>query len=164
MILKKPKVIAYDYLFNYFGGDSFNGKVIRGACVELAIHAYKNNEEIRFESEPRAKNRFYNEIFNIFFDTTEIFLIRKNIFIDNLFRIIYGWDSIEAEVVGYSLDYYCSLSESERNNLPDEVKELPCSTPMEVTEKEFKDFLTSHLNDFDISDNKPAQVPSIRFI
>lgn len=51
----EPKTIAYDYLFNYFGKDVFNGKVITGACVQLAIKVYKNEKEIKFIEEPKLK-------------------------------------------------------------------------------------------------------------
>ena len=35
---------------------------------------------------------------------------------------------------------------------------------MEVTEEVFKRFLAEHKNDFDILDNKNAQVPAVAFI
>jgi len=35
---------------------------------------------------------------------------------------------------------------------------------MDVSEGKFKYFLSNHINDFDIPDNKNAQVPSVAFI
>lgn len=43
------KTIAYEYLFNYFGGDVFNGRIITGASIQLAIRAYKDGKEVKFK-------------------------------------------------------------------------------------------------------------------
>lgn len=167
------KTIVYDYLFNYFGGEKFKGKVICGACVQIAIRAYKNGEEVKFAEEPCANNRFFNEIYNVSFDRNNLFIIQKNLQIDNLYRLIYGWDKIEAEIVGYTLEFLCGvaedefkkiLMEKEFKELPEEFKSLPCTESMEVTAEEFNGFLIKHIEDFDISDNINAQVPSVSYI
>ena len=161
----EPKTIAYDYLFNYFGGDKFKEKIITGACVQLAIWAYKEGKEVKFMEEPKPiKERYYCDIYKVSFDREKLFVMEKDLRMDNLFRIVYGWDRIEAEVVGYTLDYLDELPEEARRILPDELKDFPCSSLMEVTEDEFRDFVGRHLDDFDISDNINAQVPSIAFI
>lgn len=160
----KLKTIAYDYLFNYFGGDTYDGKVIVGASVQLAIKAYKNGKEIKFSEEPKHYKMYWYDIFSVSFCKKNAFIVEKNLIMDNLFRFVYGFDEIKAEVIGYSLDYSSSLSEEQEINMPKEFCDLPCSTPMEVTEEVFKQFIMSHKEDFDITDNKNAQVPSFSFI
>lgn len=162
--LIEPKTIVYDYLFNYFGGDSYKGKIVLGACVQLAIRAYKNDVEIKFNEEPRYENIFWCDNYTVSFDEQELFIVKKNIRVDNLFRIWYEFDKIEAEVVGYTLDIISSLPEDIRNDLPEMLKDMPCSEPMEVSEEEFKEFLAIHKCDFNISDNMKAQVPSVAFV
>ncbi|NFL39289.1 hypothetical protein FDB50_15515 [Clostridium botulinum] len=155
------KTIAYDYLFNYFGKDIFKGKVITGASIQLAIKAYKNGEEVKFKEEPKANNCFYCDNFKVSFDTDKLYVIEKNIIVDNLYRIIYGWDKIDYEVIGFSLDY---LDESPNEELQELLKGIPCSAPMEVSKEQFETFLKEHIEDFNIKDNINAQVPSISFI
>lgn len=163
---ENKKIIVYDYLFNCFGGKRHNGKVVLGASVELAIHVYKNGQEIKFqEKEPDAvQGRYLCEAYEVSFDREKLFVVQKNIKIDNLFRIVYGWDRIEAEVVGYTLDYLTKPDEEIEKLLPEEFKGMPYSTPEEVSEQVFKTFLKDNLDDFDISDNIKAQVPSVRYI
>lgn len=164
----EPKTIAYDYMFNYFGGDCVNGKVICGACVQLAIRAFKDGKEMKFVKEPSCHGKHFNEIYNISFDRDKLFVVEKNLRMDNLFRLVFGWDKIEAEVVGYTLDYYEGmLSEVMTDGieeLPEFLRNMPCTAPMEVPELVFREFLSNRIEDFDISDNINAQVPSISFI
>lgn len=63
-----------------------------------------------------------------------------------------------------TLDLLDNPPEELLKDLPEEFKNMPCSTPMEVSESEFKDFLSNDINEFDISDNKKAQVPSVSYI
>lgn len=158
------KTIAYDYLFNYFGGDTYRGKIITGACLQLAIKAYKDGKEIKFVKEPKYNDIYWCDNFRVSFDREKVFVVKKNLKVDNLFRLVYGFDKIEAEVIGFTLDFLSSLSESEKKDLPKELQDFPCSEPMEVTEEAFKHFIMSHKDDFDISDNINAQVPSVSFI
>lgn len=162
---KEYKTIVYDYMFNYFGGDSYKGKTIMGACVQLAIKAFKNGKEIKFAEEPKkCKNVYWCDNYKVSFDKDNLFIVEKDIIVDNLFRLRYGFDKIEAEVVGYTLDYLSSLPDSERKDLPKEFQNLPFTEPMEVSGEVFREFLREHIDDFDISDNRNAQVPSISFI
>lgn len=142
---EEPKTIAYDYLFNYFGGDTFNGKIVVSASIQLAIRAYKNGKEVKFTEEPKCGNAHFDENYKISFNKKTLFSIHKDLRVDNLFRLCFGWDKIESEVIGYTLDYL--------DKLPDEV-----------SESDFRNFLSSHSKDFDISDNKNAQVPSISYM
>lgn len=158
------KTIVYDYLFNYFGGDTYEERIITGACVQLAIKAYKEGKEIKFAEEPKYNNIFWCDNFKVSFDRENVFVIKKNLIADNLFRLVYGFEKIEAEVIGYTLDYLSPLSENEKEDLPKELREIPCSEPMEVSEDVFKQFIMSHKDDFDITDNINAQVPSVSFI
>ena len=157
--MNNKKTIVYDYLFNYFGEDSYKGKIITGAGMRLAIKAYKNGEEIKFTKEPSKcldKNGFscyWNYIFTVSFDKEKIYTISKNEKAEKLFCLRDKYDKIEAEVVGYFLDFITSL--------PDDT---PCSEPMDVSKEEFVEFIKQHIQDFDISDNIVAQVPSVMFV
>lgn len=155
------KTIAYEYLFNYFGKDIFKGKVITGASIQIAIKSYKNGEEIKFKEEPKANKHFYCDNFKVSFDADKLYIVEKDIIVDNLYRIIYGWDKINYEVIGFSLDYLDELPDEE---LPELLRCIPCSAPMEVSKEEFETFLKEHIEDFNIKDNINAQVPSISFI
>lgn len=158
---KEKKTIVYDYLFKYLGGDAFKGKIITGASIQLAIKAYKNGKEVKFKEEPKSNNRFYYcDNFKVSFDTDKMYAVEKNIIVDNLYRIIYGWDKIDYEVVGFNLEY----SEEFSYDLPVPLKGCIVQTPMVVSEEEFTTFLKEHMKDFNIRDNIDAQVLSISFI
>lgn len=43
----KKGTLVYTYLFNYFGKKKFDGKIITGASIDLAIKVIKDNEMIR---------------------------------------------------------------------------------------------------------------------
>lgn len=161
------KTIAYDYLFNYFGGDTFKGKIITGACVTLAIRPFKDGKEVKFEEkiEPSTHGKYLSEVFYVSFDRNKLFEVNRNLYADNLFRLVLGFDEIKSEIVGYGLDYYEGKS---KDIFPDldlkEFDDMPVSSVMAVTETEFRDFLSNHIDDFDMSDNQKAQVPSVSFI
>lgn len=158
------KAIAYEYLFNYFGGDVFNGRIITGASIQLAIRAYKDGKEVKFKEEPSKHGYYYNENYKVSFDKDKLFIVEKDIKVDNFYRIVYGWDKIEYEIVGYCLDYLDKAPEDFIEKLPVEFRNLPFSTSMEVSKEEFETFLKTHIDDFNISDNINAQVPSFIFI
>lgn len=168
----EPKRLAFDYLFNYFGKDTFRGKVIMGACVRLAIRVYKDEKEVKFTDEPNCKGISLHRIYTVSFDREKLFCVHKNYNAEKLFCTVFLWDKIEYEVDGYTLDYEDPLSEALLNDITDEMSEdekilflsFPCASPMEVSEKDFRYFLSSHIDDFDISDNVSAQVPSISYI
>lgn len=168
----EPKTIVYDYLFNYFGGDKYKGKIITGASIKLAICAYKNGKEVGFAAEPHVLNAhdkkiYYNQIYNISFDREHLYIIQKNTEVYNLFCLTYGWEKIEAKVVGYALECPYQLKEDENElfeDLPEELKDFPCTAPMPVTAEDFKDFLIAHLDDFDISDNINTQNLGVDFV
>lgn len=167
---KEMKTIAYEYLFNYFGGDKFENKIVTGASIQLAIRPYKNGNEVKFEDgkELSFKDFFLFQVFDVSFDKENVFNINRNIFIDNLFRIAYGFDKIKAEITGYSLDVATGLIKDvmpeSADKLPTELQSLPVSESLKVSEDVFKNFILNHLNDFDISDNQKAQCPSVGFI
>lgn len=159
--------IAYVYLFNYFGGDTFKDKVITGAGIDLAIRVYdENGNEIKFpkEKEPRRNGKYLCDIFKISFDREKVFVIDRNVETDNFFRVAFGWNKIEAEVVGYSLDYESGWTEEQLKDMPEIMKIMPVSASMTVTEEEFRTFLMSHADAFDIKDNINAQVPAVTYI
>lgn len=163
-VLTEPKSIAYDYLFYFSRENSFNGKIILGAGITLAIRAYKDGKEVKFWEEPRYKDIHYEKNYDVSFYKENIYVIQKNLIVDNLFRIVMGWDKIEAEVYGYFLDYLSHLPEEIERDLPEDLKGFPCIEPMEVLEEEFRNFLRENWDDFGIPNNIKAQVPSDRFI
>lgn len=159
------KTIAYTYLFNYFGGDTYEGKIIMGANVELAIRVYEKGKEVKFTEEPKKIIKWYfSDIYTVSFDRANQFKVEKNLYADNTFRILHNWDKIDFEVVSFSLDYLIDFTEEQKKNLPDFITEMPVSSPMTVTEEVFREFLRTHVDDFDISDNKNAQVPAYFFV
>lgn len=165
----EPKVIAYDYLFNYFGGDKFKDKIIFGASVSIAIHVYKNGKEVKFTEdftiEGPCKNFFLNNIIKVSFDREKQFVVKENIYAKQAIQEIKGWDKFETEVIGFSLDFLVPPTE-ETKKLEEMlgIGPMPSREVMQVTEEEFREFLKSHADDFDISDNRDAQVPSYMLI
>lgn len=160
----EPKSIAYDYLFNYFGDNKFKGNIISGACLQIAIRAYKDGREIKFIEEPKYNNYYFDDIYQVSFDRERLYHIERRELIDNIFCLIYGWDEIKAEIIGYTLDYLDLPPVEILKDLPKPFCSLPSSTPQEVTEEEFRTFLINNIDEFDISDNINAQVPSISYI
>lgn len=141
--------VCYDYLFNYFGDDEWNGKVVGGASVNLNIRPYKNEEEVLFEDgdEITTKGMFLSDVFRVHFDRENQFLIERVDSVDVLFRVMFSWEQIKA----FPTEYYLYVRDG---------VELD---PVAVTEEEFRAFLSDHVDDFDILDNKNAQVPSVGF-
>lgn len=161
------KRIAYGYLFNYFGGEKRNGKIVNGSSIDLNIRPYKNGKEVLFEQDNEVTiNGYYLfHIFDIRFDRQYQFVIERNPQMYDLFRIAFGWERIEASVITYSLDVIAGRVKDEdgMNDLPEEFQNVPVSEPSVVSEEEFRAFLSEHVDDFDILDNKHAQVPSVMF-
>lgn len=87
---------------------------------------------------------------------------------DNLFKLICGYDKIKYDIVGYSFDVMIGLIKDTdplfAKTLPTEWQNTPNCELVEITENVFKEFILSHIDDFDISDNKKAQCPSVSFI
>lgn len=181
----KTKTVAYDYTFNYFGGDTYDGKIVTGASITLAIRCYKEGTEVKFnENEEQSVNlvtidpisngfvpkdeRWLNDVFDISFDRKEIFKIHRNIYIDNLFKLHYGYDKISYDIVGYSFDVAVGLLKdtdpSFAKDLPEGFQDAPVCEPVEVDESVFREFISSRIDDFDITDNKNAQCPSVSFL
>lgn len=164
------KTIVYDYLFNYFGGEKFEDRIVTGASVQVAIRPYKNGEEVKFENEKElsANGKYLNSVFDVSFDRKNIFNIKRNLYVDNLFRLVYDFDEIKYEVMGFSIDTAVGLTKDVMPELaaklPEEFKGMPVSESTQVSEKVFRDFILNHLDDFDISDNKKAQCPSVAFV
>lgn len=57
----KNKRIVYNYLFNYFGGDKWNGSIVGGASIDLEFHIYKDGKEVLFgeDEEPSIGDSFF---------------------------------------------------------------------------------------------------------
>lgn len=166
--MDSTKRIVYDYLLNYFGGGTYEGKVCAGASIGMNIRAYKGGEEVLFEDgkEPRAKGFYLFNVFDISFSREGGFKVERNLHIDNLFRLMFGWDSIKYEIVSYALDVFTGIVRDIETlkDIPEEIKNLPVQEPVYVTKVQFHGFLSAHKDDFDISDNKRTQVTSVKFV
>ena len=167
---RKKMRIVYEYMFNYFDGTQFKGKTISGADINLNIRAYKNGQEVFFEKDQEpyimddVKSKVYLcDIYIISFDRDKQFVINENTYISELFRIAYAWEKIDCEIVKYGLDYLSDMPEDVKEKMPKQFKHLPMITPMEVSEQEFRTFLSENKDGFDITDNKNAQVPGVAF-
>ena len=158
------KTIVYDYLFNYSGGDKFKDKIIVGACIQVAIKVFKDRNEVKFMNEPHCDRIYLSDVFKVSFDRKDLFVIKKNVPVSDFLCSYFNWDNIEAKCVGYTLDYAVPTPEDLKILSPDSFKDMFTAEPMEVTEQEFRKFLRGHLDDFDITDNINAQVPSVSFI
>ena len=94
-------------------------------------------------------------------------MLPLKVFLYNLFRLYFGWDKIEYEVVRYALDVKTCWTDKEiedMKDLPTDMKNMPVSLSVEVSEDVFRKFLSEHADDFDISDNVNAQVPSFGYL
>ena len=160
--------IAYDYSFNYFGKGTYEGKPVNGASICLNIRPYKDGKEVLFEhdDEVRLGEYFLNDTYDVYFDRDRLFLVLKNEPVCKAYMDAYGWDKIEASIVGYSLDVVVGTVKDDplgAEDLPPGFQNLPVADPVAVDKDTFVAFLEVFLDDFDIPDNKPAQVPSVLF-
>lgn len=163
--LVEPKIIAYEYLLNYFGEDTFNDKKVLGASISIAIKPFVDGKEVRFTHEPKCERYYLSDIFNVSFNRDKIFIVKKDDIADSLFRSVNHWDEIIHEVVGYTLDHEGGILPYEkRKDMPEQFQNLHCSIPLNVSEKVFRDFISSNLDEFDIPDNIKAQVPAVSYI
>ena len=146
---RQKETIGYSYRFNYFGKDLYKGKTITGATINIVIRALENEKSINLGNEITCGNdKYLSDIYTISFHEVKLYAVDKNVCIDNLFRLVFGWDQIDYEIVGFGLDYLVSSNT------------LCYSTEMQVSKKEFETFIRSHIQDFDILDNQNAQVTS----
>lgn len=171
--MRQGKTIAYDYAFNYFGGDKYNGVIVQGASITLAIRCYKNGQEVKFDESLQtlpcvaAQNTDIKhglcEVFDVSIDRNSLFRVSRNLIIDNLFRQKYGYDKIEYDVVEYSLDVFKGPVKDTfpelGDILPEDMQDSPVCQSVKVSEDVFRQFISSHIEDFDIPDNKKAQCP-----
>lgn len=162
--LDKPKTYVASYLFNYFGGDKIEDKIITGAGIDVAIRPYKNGELIRFRSEKetyfsiKAPSRLFGErseriyltdIISVSFDRKKLYRIDIDEDIKKLICEHFGWDTIKVEAVDFELDY----AESEW-----------VSAPWYCGKETFNKFITNHSDEFNIADNIPAQCPAYSWL
>lgn len=162
----KKGTLVYTYLFNYFGKNKFDKKTITGAAIDLAIKVIKDNEAIEFTEEINISGRYLSDIYTVSYDREKCYQITENPQIKDLIKTGLKADNIEYSIVGYSLDYLSGfgLGEEIEKDLPIEIRNMPVSKPMEVTKDEFEKFLGANVDEFDISDNRHAQVPSYSII
>lgn len=160
-----PGTLVFGHMFNYFGRDTLNGKTVAGATLDVAVRIYKEGREVVFVDEPAPQNgKQLSNVFRVSFDREKIYAIEKDLQIDNIFRLAHGWDEIHAEVVGFNLDFAGEVDSELEDALPEEHKGFPYIYSEKVSQNDFEEFLTSHADDFDISDNTCAQVLSFSLI
>lgn len=163
------KTLVYGYQLPYHGSKKHNGVVVKGVNVELAIRVYKNEHEIGFyEEEPdTVQDKHLCDIYHLSYDQKNLFMIEKDTEADGLFRQAYGWDRIDAEVVGYTFDLDGNPGNGSAetfNSLPEEVRALYCPSPVAVTETVFKRFLSDDPDGFIETDSDELRAPYVIFI
>lgn len=155
-VLDKNQVLCYEYLYNYFGGDKFDNKVIDGAAVEISFRPYINGELVpvteelaaivkepsKISDKPRISKFWLFNIVDVQFDRESFIKMEINEDVKRLFLEQYGWDDIVIQIESYNLSYRESLY---------------VSVPFNVKKEDWESFLRNHLDDFDISDNVHAQ-------
>lgn len=159
------KRIAYQYLFNYFGRESYRNQTITGAAIAINIRPYKDGREILFENnkEPCFDKLFLPDAISVSFHPETQFTITENVIAEHALCEGFGWDYITYQVTGYFFDIPYVMTEEEKAMMPDIVKDLPAVIPIDVPEHDFRAFLKEHVTDFDILDNKKAQVAGVCF-
>lgn len=160
--------IGHDYSFNYFGGDSYNGKIIAGASIDVLFRCYGHdgNEKLFTEQDD------ISSILDVRFDRKAGYEIDINP--DRMMKICrkYGIKSMDFSPKKYCLYYLDGMlsdelkdgDEETRKNVPDIIEKLgdvPIQSPMYVDRDVFLKFLLDHADDFDISDNVHAQTCSV---
>ena len=157
----KRGTLVYTYLFNYFGKNKFDEKTITGAAIDLAIKVIKDNEVMEFTKEINISDRYLSDIYTVSYDREKYYQITENLQIKNFIKSSLKADNIEYSIVGYSLDYLSrfGLGEEIEKCLPIEIRNMPVSESIEVTKDEFEKFLGANVDEFDIIDNRHAQVP-----
>lgn len=163
------KRIAYDYLFNYFGGASYRNQTITGAAITINIRPYKDGKEVLLENnkEPHLGKLLLPDAIYVSFHPETQFTITKNIIAEHLLCQGLRWDYITYQVIEYSFDIPYVMTEKEKATMatmPDILKNLPAVMPTNVPEHDFRAFLKEHAADFDILDNKKAQVAGVSFL
>lgn len=160
-----PQIITYFYLYNYYGGDTYEDKVINGAGILISFRPYKNGRLIKFIKEPSIvtkmesslcdkpiKNTYWlPDMLNVRFTKKNFVSLQVNNVIKQLFLDHFDWDDIIIQIESYELSYW-------------ENEFLALSTGFMVSEKIFNSFLDSHKDEFDIPDNHYAQCISYGWI
>lgn len=164
MAKTEPKTMVYEFLFHYSGDDTFEGNIILGASIRIAARVYKDGEEIKFIDEPECNNKHLGDVFRVSVDRKNVFAVKKNGYIEKLFCECYGFERIEAEVIGYSFDQLYLFPENEGRPAPQYLEGVSCTNLMEISEDEFKEFISIHIDDFDIPENMNVQAPAVVFV
>lgn len=160
-----PRVLCYDYLYNYFGGAVMDGRVINGASVSVSFSPLVNNEVVKFTCEPNivvktesrlsempvTREFWLSDIADISFDKDMLVKITIDEEMERLFLETYGWDTIQTQIESYELSYW----ENARHH---------SAIPFSVSKTVWESFIREHLDDFDISDNQHAQCPSYGWV
>lgn len=162
--MKMMKRIVCNYMFNYFGGEQFEGKRITEAGITLAVKVYKNSKEVLFENgvEPKAGNRYIPDIYEVSLNRNGQLIIEKNQFVEKMFQDVFGWDKIESNVTGYFINTACE-SNGWEEKLPAEFQNTPSNEPVVLTKQVFDSFLTHNTKDLGMPDDKRAQTSYIKF-
>lgn len=162
---EEPHAVAYSYLFNYFGNDTYKGEKVTGAAIDIAIRFFKDGKEILFKKQaPSVKVKSKSELFgerittiyaseliDVSFDRKKLFNIEPQLEKLMLYKEKIGCDDITCEVVSFNLDVLDKNFQF-------------VSEPQKVAEEDFREFLQRNVDEFDIRDNVHAQCPSVEYI
>lgn len=160
----EPKIYAAVFMFNYFGKEKIEDKVIAGANIEVAFRPYKDGKIVKFGEEKETylwvENASsltgtvrdfisFEDLVNVSYSEKDCYKISYNDELIELYMTEFGWDRIDISVSSVSLAYFDDSYM---------IETFECGT------KIFEEFLKTHSKDFDISDNKKAQCPAYCWI
>lgn len=135
--------IVFGYWFVWDGLSTYKGNKVDGAGVDVAVHVYKDGSEVLLDDEPLPYTDIYfSDIFDVSYHPEKGVLLEKNANIAELFQILWGYDDIRAEIVGYHLDSHRPLPEEMiRDYIPAEYRYETSSQCEEVEADEFLAFM-----------------------
>jgi hypothetical protein len=143
--MKYIKSISYLYSYNYFGKDKYNGKIINGSGLDILFKIYKGTTFVNVTKDKSYHGFYICDVLKVSFDKKHLHILNRDSIMYIYFCDYFKADKIDFEIVGYNLSYV----ENENDFM---------SYEMEVSEYDYKCFLMNHLDDFDIPDNRSAQV------
>ena len=107
-----------------------------------------------------------SNVFNVSFNRDGeqgYFHINKIHYLERFFNRIYSWYTIEVKPIKYYLWIAPGKASDKIVNFPAEFRDLPFLQSVEVSEQEFNLFLKSHVEGFDLPENKFAAVTGVMF-
>lgn len=152
--------LGYDYLFTCIPALPYKDKWIGDVSIGVSFKAYDNNNKLILPKEYKEVvfrntqdeyskyginfSYYLSDTISVCYDKKKGFKIKYNYKIINLLQLI-GISKIE-----YCIEYF-SLG-------LDSNKEIYCTEPLLISEKELVDLILNNPNSFNTVDNKNAQV------